>query len=189
MGHEPADNPNRPQGRRHRDRQDFRGTPALLRGSPRARLVGVCDLSPAMADFAARRFNAQAAYTDYAKMLADARPDVVHVLTPAATHPRLVNDCLCGGAHVIVEKPVAPRMGNFKRSGRWRNQNSGDWWKIIITASIRRYWRSSDCWPKEGWARFAKSTCGCRCRSAPRRAVCRHASAAFQSYPSLWGAA
>jgi len=86
----------------------------FLRGSRRARLVGVCDLSPAMADFAARRFNADAAYTDYAKMLADARPDVVHVLTPAATHPRLVNDCLCGGAHVIVEKPVAPTHGQFQ---------------------------------------------------------------------------
>jgi len=85
----------------------------FLSASPRARLVGVCDISPAVADFAARKFNAQAAYTDYARMLADARPDIVHILTPAATHPRLVSDCLNAGAHVIVEKPVAPTHGQF----------------------------------------------------------------------------
>lgn len=85
----------------------------FLSGCPAARLVGVCDLSPAVADFAARKFNAQAPYTDYARMLADAAPDVVHVLTPAATHARLVSDCLAAGAHVIVEKPVAPTHAQF----------------------------------------------------------------------------
>jgi predicted dehydrogenase len=85
----------------------------FLHTSPRARLVGACDISQALADFAARKFNAQAAYTDYARMLADARPDVVHILTPAATHPRLVSDCLQAGAHVIVEKPVAPTHAQF----------------------------------------------------------------------------
>jgi predicted dehydrogenase len=85
----------------------------FLRGSRRAQLVGVCDLSPALAEFAARKFNARSAYTDYAKMLVDARPDVVHILTPAATHPRLVSDCLQAASHVIVEKPVAPTHEQF----------------------------------------------------------------------------
>jgi predicted dehydrogenase len=86
----------------------------FLAESPHVRLVGVCDLSPAMADFAARRFKADAAYTDHTQMLRDARPDVVHVLTPAATHPLLVRDCLNNSAHVIVEKPVAPTHDEFQ---------------------------------------------------------------------------
>jgi predicted dehydrogenase len=35
------------------------------------------------------------------------------VLTPPATHVRLVADCLRAGAHVIVEKPVAPTHAEF----------------------------------------------------------------------------
>jgi predicted dehydrogenase len=78
-----------------------------------SRLVGVCDLSPALAGFAAKRFGADDAYTDYADMLARAKPDVVHILTPPHTHVRLVGDCLAAGAHVIVEKPVAPTHAEF----------------------------------------------------------------------------
>lgn len=73
-----------------------------------ARLVGVCDLSPAMAQYTADRFHADATYADYREMLDAARPDVVHVLTPPPTHLRLVTDCLDAGAHVFVEKPAAP---------------------------------------------------------------------------------
>ncbi|HSV16535.1 MAG TPA: Gfo/Idh/MocA family oxidoreductase, partial [Tepidisphaeraceae bacterium] len=78
-----------------------------------SKLVGVCDLSPSMANFAAEEFGADGAFTDYAKMLADAKPDVVHILTPPHTHARLVADCLDRGAHVIVEKPVAPTHDEF----------------------------------------------------------------------------
>ena len=78
-----------------------------------SRLVGVCDLSPALAGFAAKRFGADGAYTDYTDMLARARPDVVHILTPPHTHVKLVADCLAAGAHVIVEKPVAPTHAEF----------------------------------------------------------------------------
>ncbi len=78
-----------------------------------SRLVGVCDLSPALAGFAAKRFGADGAFTDYADMLARAKPDVVHVLTPPHTHVRLVGDCLAAGAHVVVEKPVAPTHAEF----------------------------------------------------------------------------
>jgi predicted dehydrogenase len=79
-----------------------------------ADLVGVCDLSPSLAKYAAKRFKAKAAYTSSAQMLAEARPDVVHVLTPAHTHVALVTDALNAGAHVIVEKPVAPTNAQFQ---------------------------------------------------------------------------
>ena len=56
----------------------------FLTGSPRSHLVGVCDLSPALASFAAKRFGADDSYTDYADMLARARPDV----DPHSSRPR-----------------------------------------------------------------------------------------------------
>ena len=73
-----------------------------------ANVAAVCDLSPTLARFAADRFGVEHAYTDYRKMLADLSPDVVHVLTPPHTHVAMATDCLNAGAHVIVEKPVAP---------------------------------------------------------------------------------
>jgi predicted dehydrogenase len=85
----------------------------FLSSTPGVKLVGVCDLSPALAAYAAKEFGAESAYTDAAKMLAQAKPDVVHVLTPPHTHRNLVNICLSGGSHVIVEKPVAPTHREF----------------------------------------------------------------------------
>jgi predicted dehydrogenase len=84
-----------------------------LRRVPDAQLAAVCDLSPAMARDAADRFGAKAIFTDYQQMLADVKPDVVHVLTPPQTHLRLVSDCLTQGSHVIVEKPIAPTHNEF----------------------------------------------------------------------------
>jgi predicted dehydrogenase len=85
----------------------------FLKTSPRVRVAGVCDLSPSLARYASERFGAGRPFTDHAAMLAELKPDVVHVLTPPATHVRLVSDCLRAGAHVIVEKPVAPTHGDF----------------------------------------------------------------------------
>src|SRR5690606_27166749 len=45
-------------------------------------------------------------YTDAAAMLAEVRPDIVHVLTPPQTHAPLVRQALAAGAHVICEKPM-----------------------------------------------------------------------------------
>lgn len=74
----------------------------------RIRLVGVCDLSQVSADYGAREFGADRAYTDVGEMLLDASPDVVHVLTPPQTHVDLVTMCLERGANVICEKPITP---------------------------------------------------------------------------------
>jgi predicted dehydrogenase len=86
----------------------------FLKSAGAAQLVAVCDLSPTLADFAAKRFGAESSFTDHHRMLAEAKPEVVHVLTPAATHPALVRDCLQADAHVIVEKPVAPTHEEFQ---------------------------------------------------------------------------
>lgn len=87
---------------------------SFLQASQKANIVGVCDLSPAAVNYAVDTFQAAAAYTDYAQMLEEAKPDVVHILTPPATHLPIATDCLRAGAHVICEKPVAPSFNEFK---------------------------------------------------------------------------
>lgn len=72
----------------------------------RVHLVGVCDLSPVTARYGAEAFHAERAYTDLETMLADAQPDVVHVLTPPSSHGPITTACLQAGAHVICEKPI-----------------------------------------------------------------------------------
>lgn len=71
-----------------------------------ARLVGVCDLSPAAAEYTAQRYGT-VAFTDAAEMLQQLQPDVVHVLTPPRSHRPLVELALGAGAHVLCEKPIA----------------------------------------------------------------------------------
>ncbi len=75
--------------------------------SPLAELVGVCDLSPAAAEYTAQRYRAKAFFTDHRHMLSATSPDVVHVLTPPLSHGFLVAEALNAGAHVICEKPLA----------------------------------------------------------------------------------
>jgi predicted dehydrogenase len=78
----------------------------VLGAHPRIELVGVCDRSPAAARWTAERY-ATTAHTDHRELLAAARPDVVHVLTPPSSHRSIAEDALRAGAHVIVEKPIA----------------------------------------------------------------------------------
>ena len=79
-----------------------------LSTSPLVELVATCDRSQAAASFTAKRFKAAGYFTDHIQMLADAKPDVVHVLTPPHTHVAIVRECLDAGTHVICEKPMAP---------------------------------------------------------------------------------
>jgi predicted dehydrogenase len=87
----------------------------FLTRAPGVSLEGVCDLSPSLARYAVERFGAGRPFTDAARMLAETRPDVVHVLTPAHTHVKLVTDALEAGAHVVVEKPIAPTREQFQQ--------------------------------------------------------------------------
>lgn len=91
----------------------------------RIRLVGLCDLSPVTAGYAAGQYGVEASYTDVDLMLREAKPDVVHVLTPPQTHVDLVSRCLDAGAHVICEKPITPSaseldllLGRAEAAGR-----------------------------------------------------------------------
>ena len=70
-----------------------------------AEIVGVCDREPLMARQLYERFPVKQHYSDVREMLAVARPDVVHITTPPASHFDLARSCLQHGSHVYVEKP------------------------------------------------------------------------------------
>src|SRR3954469_5019339 len=86
---------------------------ACLAQLERARLVGVCDLSPAVAESAAERFGVPAHFADHRELLSELEPEVVHVTTPPAAHFPIAMDALAAGAHVIVEKPIVTERGQL----------------------------------------------------------------------------
>lgn len=77
-----------------------------LQALPGVEVAGICDLSPVMAEATAQQFRIERWFTDHARMLAEVKPDLVHVTTPPSSHVRLATDALEAGAHVIVEKPI-----------------------------------------------------------------------------------
>jgi predicted dehydrogenase len=105
---------------------------SFISKSERTHLSGVCDLSKASAKYAARRFGADQSYTDYCQMLAETKPDIVHILTPPHTHKQIASHCLQAGIHVFCEKPITPTYNEFQElsafaqsQNRWliENQN------------------------------------------------------------------
>jgi predicted dehydrogenase len=58
-----------------------------------------------MAEQLAERASAPHCAADLGQLLAEARPDVVHITTPPQSHYALAAQCLEAGCHVYVEKP------------------------------------------------------------------------------------
>jgi nucleoside-diphosphate-sugar epimerase/predicted dehydrogenase len=76
-------------------------------------LVGICDLSGSRAErFAAAHGIEGGAFTDLGRMLAERRPDAVHVLTPPNLHTEPCTQALEAGADVLVEKPMCHTVAN-----------------------------------------------------------------------------
>ncbi|MCG8590788.1 MAG: Gfo/Idh/MocA family oxidoreductase [Proteobacteria bacterium] len=72
-----------------------------------ARAVALVDRDEDRARALATRFSVDRHGTDLDAVLAEAQPDVVHVLTPPESHRELACRCLEAGAHVLIEKPFA----------------------------------------------------------------------------------
>lgn len=68
-------------------------------------IVGVCDRELLMAKQLYERFPIKGYYSDMAELLNVAKPDVVHITTPAESHFPIARFCLERGCHVYVEKP------------------------------------------------------------------------------------
>jgi len=74
---------------------------------PGAQIVGIADMNLARAREVARTYDIEGAFGSTADILREARPDVVHVVTPPRTHFAVVREVLEAGCHVLVEKPLA----------------------------------------------------------------------------------
>jgi predicted dehydrogenase len=92
---------------------------SCLKALPTVQIVGVCDLSPAVAESVAERYGVTAWFTDHAAMLREVKPDVVHVTTPPTSHFRLAMDALQAGAHVLVEKPATAALAELEELVRY----------------------------------------------------------------------
>ncbi len=77
-----------------------------LRDLPFVEIVGVCDTDEKRARDVAAKYGVQGVFRNLDEMQS-AYPDVVHVLTPPASHCELTLQALDMGCHVFVEKPMA----------------------------------------------------------------------------------
>ncbi len=73
----------------------------------------VCDLSKIRAQAFAQQYDNPIIVNDVAEMLAEHKPDVVHILVPPQFHYDLAKQCLEGGCHVFVEKPICETTEQF----------------------------------------------------------------------------
>jgi predicted dehydrogenase/nucleoside-diphosphate-sugar epimerase len=80
-----------------------------LRTLPHVRIVGIADTCVERARTLARRFDLPGAFAGLSE-IRELHPDVVHVLTPPASHAAVAIEALDMGCDVFVEKPMAPTV-------------------------------------------------------------------------------
>ncbi|SDS46406.1 Predicted dehydrogenase [Friedmanniella luteola] len=85
-----------------------------LASLPDVELVGVVEPDRDRREAAAQKYGVPG-FPDQAALLAQARPDVVHVTTPHHTHVELALACLEQGVHVVLEKPLASTVADGER--------------------------------------------------------------------------
>ncbi|HSL21167.1 MAG TPA: NAD-dependent epimerase/dehydratase family protein [Vicinamibacterales bacterium] len=79
----------------------------FARAHAAAEIVAVADADHARAQACARQHGIPAAFGSATDLLAQASPDIVHVVTPPRTHFPVVQEVIEAGRHVLVEKPLA----------------------------------------------------------------------------------
>jgi predicted dehydrogenase len=84
---------------------------AAYAADPDAELVAIVDADPARA-VAATEAHGGRPYPTLSTMLGAARPEVVSVCVPTAGHRPVVQEIAAAGAHVLLEKPMAPSVAD-----------------------------------------------------------------------------
>ena len=79
-----------------------------------ARIVGIADTDLGRAETYARKYRVERAYASVREMLSQARPDVVHVVTPTRTHFAVAKEILEAGCHAVVEQPLGLNLEESK---------------------------------------------------------------------------
>ena len=80
-----------------------------LKQVPGIELIAFCDIIVERAEKAAKEYGIEGArvYEDYKELLANEKPDVVHVCTPNRSHSFISIAAMEAGCHVMCEKPMA----------------------------------------------------------------------------------
>ena len=78
-------------------------------------IVGACDREPLMAMQLYERFSVKKYYTDYAQLVSEGQPNVVHITTPPASHFEIARFCLEHNCNVYVEKPFTINADEAQR--------------------------------------------------------------------------
>jgi predicted dehydrogenase len=86
-------------------------------------IVAVCDREPLMARQLFERFPIKQYFTDLNYLLAETRPDVVHITTSPESHYELAKLCLERGSSVYVEKPFTLYAEQAQRLVDLANRN------------------------------------------------------------------
>ena len=117
--------------------------------TPEAKVVAICDLDPARLAAVGDRFGIAARHTDVAAMMAAERLDGVMISTPHVAHAAPAITALEGGAHVLVEKPMATTAADgraiadaARRAGR----------EVMVPTGLNYtdYSRQAAAWVREG---------------------------------------
>jgi predicted dehydrogenase len=110
---------------------------------PEVELVGVCDADAAARTSFAAEVNLPA-FGTLPELLSQAKPDVVHVLTPPSSHAPLAIELLNAGVNVLVEKPLAltaPEADSVieaaQRAGRWVSVDHNRWFDPVVQQAAR----------------------------------------------------
>jgi predicted dehydrogenase len=98
---------------------------AQIRTIGDAKIVAACDSEPLMARQLAERFDVSDTFVDVDHMLRTAKPDVVHITTPPASHFALGKQCLEAGCHVYIEKPFTLYADEAEQLVALATQRSG----------------------------------------------------------------
>ena len=80
-----------------------------------ATVVACCDADRDRAEEFAQQRNIPAFYDDLEEMLRKEQPNIVHIVTPPATHASLAITAMEAGANVLVEKPMAMSVEDCDR--------------------------------------------------------------------------
>jgi predicted dehydrogenase len=114
---------------------------SYLRQLPQVELVGAHDIHRGRREAFSARWQLPT-YAEVDELLSAAQPDVVHVVTPPATHPSLAIRFLEAGVHVLVEKPMALTVAEADamlaaagRAERFVTVDHNRWFDPVVSAA------------------------------------------------------
>jgi predicted dehydrogenase len=87
--------------------------PALRAEADRVAVVAAMDVDTDRVRAFCAEHEIPVAYTDLDRMLAEMRPDLVHICTPPHAHAEQIAACLAAGAWVLCEKPACLSLAEY----------------------------------------------------------------------------